>query len=282
MNPYEYWERKTALEYFSSSILRGSPLSDIWYGRNRIRVKMLTAKDMEFLLFNDEPMFDIACAVYSLNNKVVYHSNHENIEEVAGWLCKIPSTVCKRIILESNKLLRYQNRFRDLFHDYVLSNQSRALWGKYKACGMSAERLLGEKGIDDLFKSEEFLAWWSFNEGQDKRDEHEIQYYMTKLVVGAWNGKMAQKLSSTMYKPVDLRVVQNQIIPPIRTEQDLINQLKQVVHGDLDAHDKLIMAHEERWAQAYEEEQRKIEERLKERAKRPKEEMVTSSYRILK
>lgn len=282
---YEYQRRVHALSYFTDLISYGFFFVDRVFKGCRVRLKSLTNKDFEFAFGHENDMAAVALAVYSVNGIRVYDPDdlQHSFEEAIEFLNLIPDLLVRAIIIEINEARAWIKDASFLFEEFLESDESALMWAKWKACNQSRRMFLQDEIGDSLYPSEYFLSWHAYNDAKDKRQLYDTFWQFTKVIASASNPKLGNKLPKSLYRDPSMKhEVGNKIIPSIKTDRDLVEQLRRFVRGEKDEHDLLIEQQERQWEEEGKKAQEEFDRKMAERNKMETSELITSSHKVMK
>lgn len=193
-----------------------------------------------------------------------------------------------------------------VFESFLYEDESRKLWRATNNGTFPIYTQAGIPGVDRLGSNIFQNAWVQWNRAEDDRQDDDYQWSLTKVLVSVQSSKSAKKLDSkdktrqgnernrrtqvqdeTFYRYIGLiseddpknKNSPHYVFQP-RSAQELGEQMRRWVAGEMDLHDRVVEEYKNRARQKYEKEQQDKEDAIvRARERRALEERVSGGVK---
>jgi hypothetical protein len=208
----------------------------------------------------------VALSLYLFDFTNVLARREVYLPKLIKDLRKVPQSVMKPVVDLLSDLNNRASKSLLLIEGYSYENQSRHLWRSFKGSGLTSTEVTGIPGTDLLGLNICQQLWVSLNEMEDLRERMEIEWDNAKFIASAYNPKGVKSIDNhDKSRRRRLEEHREQVRKRGRGEDegllrisaesvdDLAEQYRKTMAGELDHHDRVIQAHEEavrqRWAE---------------------------------
>jgi len=231
-------------------------------------IQILTSTELEKLLYT------LAYSVFLFGSINVLKGNREeNIETLVQVFSKLNKDLITRLTDLSFMSYLESSAIEDL-SEYSQTDSSKIKYLEYKATNLPLNHptLTGIPGTENLGLNLYQSQWLVLMEARLKREQQEEIYEWVKFLGAFINPEAVKKLNQIdkqqeiLEQDIGFEIEDEYLLKkPIKTTQDLIDEVEKSIKGEMDIHDKIIAEAERMWIkEEYEKYKKRMEQRKKE------------------